>query len=168
MNFRDAVRKLLASHLDLPSSSALVIDDPLSGVPIALVPALGADHENVLVPESAWFADGPGPFPVLADIAQCSVHGGARGSAILPAISVAGGELTMHSCRLEANGGSSLLVTGGVVDVSRSVAPWLNMLARERHSRRRRALLVGRMDIVIDMHVPALLVGTRRLELVGS
>ena len=78
------MRKLFASHLDLPASSALVIDDPLSGVYVALVLALGADHEHALVPESAWFADGPWPFPVLADIAPRSVHGDVRGSAALP------------------------------------------------------------------------------------
>ena len=83
-DYRDAVRKLFASHLDLPASSALVIEDPLSGMPVALVPALGADHEHVLVPESAWFADGPGPLPVLADIVRCSVRGDVRGNASLP------------------------------------------------------------------------------------
>ena len=55
--------------------------NPLSGVPVALVPALDVDHEHVLVPESAWSADGPGPLPVLADIVQCPVHGDVRGGA---------------------------------------------------------------------------------------
>ena len=62
-DYRDAVRKLFASHLDLPASSALVIDDTLSGVPVALVPALDADHEHALVPEAAWFA-----LPVDGDL----------------------------------------------------------------------------------------------------
>ena len=67
--YRDSVRKLFASRLDLPASSALVIDDPLSGVPVALVSALDADHEHVLVPETAWFADGTGPpcWPMTSD-----------------------------------------------------------------------------------------------------
>ena len=65
-DYRDSVRKHFASRLDLLVSSALVIDNFLSGVPIALVPALGAGHEHVLVPETAWFTDGSGPLPVLA------------------------------------------------------------------------------------------------------
>ena len=47
-----SIRRLFATCLDLPASSALVVDDPLSGIPIALVPALSADQEHVLVPES--------------------------------------------------------------------------------------------------------------------
>jgi len=70
-----------ALYLNLPASSALMIDDPLYGVPVALVPALDVENEHVLVPESAWSADGPGPLPVLADIAQCSVNGDVRGGA---------------------------------------------------------------------------------------
>ena len=77
-DYRDAVRKLFAPYLDLPAPSALVIGDPLSAVPVALVPALGVYQEHVLVPESALFAEGPGPLPVLADIAQCPVHEGSR------------------------------------------------------------------------------------------
>ena len=34
------------SCLDLPASSALVVDDPFSGVPITPVPALSADQEH--------------------------------------------------------------------------------------------------------------------------
>ena len=49
-----AVRRLFATCLDLPASTALVVDDPFSGVPIALVPALGADQGHVVIPESAW------------------------------------------------------------------------------------------------------------------
>ena len=33
--FRKSVRRLFAPYLDLPASSALVVDDPHSGVPIA-------------------------------------------------------------------------------------------------------------------------------------
>ena len=43
------MHRLYASCLDLPASSALVVDGPCSGVPIALVPALSADQEHVLV-----------------------------------------------------------------------------------------------------------------------
>ena len=78
------MRKLFAPHLDLPASSALVIDDSLSGVPVALVPALDADHEHVLVPESERGSRRPGPLPVLADIVRCSVRDDVRGSASLP------------------------------------------------------------------------------------
>ena len=78
-DYRESVRRLFAPYLDLPASSALAIDDPLSGVPVALVPALDVGQEHVLVPESAWSAEGPGPLPVLADLVQCSVHGNPRG-----------------------------------------------------------------------------------------
>ena len=64
-DYRDAVRKLFASHLDLPASSALVIDDPLSGVPVALMPALEADHEHVSLAPS--FATSVAALP-------CCVH----------------------------------------------------------------------------------------------
>ena len=52
-DYQDSARKLFVLYLDLPAFSALVTDDPLSGVPVALVPALDVDHEHVLVPESA-------------------------------------------------------------------------------------------------------------------
>ena len=45
----ESVRRLFASRLDFPASSALVVDDPSPGVPIALVPTLSADQEHVLV-----------------------------------------------------------------------------------------------------------------------
>ena len=48
------------------------------------MPALDANHEYVLVSEAAWFADGPGPLPVLADVVRCSVLSDARGSTALP------------------------------------------------------------------------------------
>ena len=80
------MRRLFAPQPDLPASSALGIDDPLSGVPVALVPALGVYQEHVPVPESAWDRAGPGPLPILADLVQCSVHGdprdGASGTAL--------------------------------------------------------------------------------------
>ena len=44
-----------------------------------------------------------------------------RHSALLPAISVLGGQFSMNACRLESNSASALLVTGGRVDVSQSV-----------------------------------------------
>ena len=72
--------RLLAPYLDLPASSALVIDDPLSGVPVALMPALGVCQKHVLVPESARFAEGPGLLPVLADLVKCPVQEVPRGS----------------------------------------------------------------------------------------
>ena len=57
--YRESVLCLFASYLDLPASSALVIDDPLSGAPIALAPALSADQKHVLVAEPAWSAETP-------------------------------------------------------------------------------------------------------------
>ena len=42
------------------------------------MPALGADREHVLVPESTWSADSPGPLPGLADLVPCSVIGGSH------------------------------------------------------------------------------------------
>ena len=50
--YRASVRALFASHLLEPQSAPLTVDDPLTGVPIALVPALDADGDHVLVPES--------------------------------------------------------------------------------------------------------------------
>mmetsp|Transcript_15831 Transcript_15831/g.36735 ORF Transcript_15831/g.36735 Transcript_15831/m.36735 type:complete len:287 (+) Transcript_15831:98-958(+) len=93
-DYRDSVRKLVASRLDLPVSSALVIDDPFSGVPVALVPALDADHAHVLVPETAWFADGHGPLPVLADVVRCPVFSDARGRDDLPRVFTP----ALHTC----------------------------------------------------------------------
>ena len=87
--YRESVRRLFASYLDLPASSALVIDGPLSGAPIALVPALSADQEHVLVPESAWSAETPGPLPALADTLPCSVLGGPLDSPSGDALTIA-------------------------------------------------------------------------------
>ena len=36
--YRDSMRRLFASCLDLPASPVLAVDGPFSGVPIALVP----------------------------------------------------------------------------------------------------------------------------------
>ena len=52
--YRASVRALFASHLGEPPPSAPpIVDDPLTGVPIAFVPALDANGDHVLAPESA-------------------------------------------------------------------------------------------------------------------
>ena len=57
---RESVRRLFASFFDLPTSSALVVDDKFSGVPIALVPALGADQEQPSSPSPRGLQATPG------------------------------------------------------------------------------------------------------------
>ena len=52
-SYRGSVRTLLASQLGEPPSAPLVVDGPLTGVPIALAPALDTDGDHVLAPESA-------------------------------------------------------------------------------------------------------------------
>ena len=52
--YRAGVRALFAAHLLEPPAAPLIVDETLTGVPIALVPALDADRDHVLVPESAW------------------------------------------------------------------------------------------------------------------
>ena len=52
--YRDGVRALFAANLLEPQATPLIVDGPLTGVPIALVPALGAEGDHVLVPEAAW------------------------------------------------------------------------------------------------------------------
>ena len=52
--YRASARAPFASHLGELPSAPLIVNDPLTGVPIALVPALDADGDYVLVPESAW------------------------------------------------------------------------------------------------------------------
>ena len=48
---RDSALALFASHLGEPPSAPLIADDPLTGVPLALVPALDTDGNHVLAPE---------------------------------------------------------------------------------------------------------------------
>ena len=52
--YRAGVRALFAAHLLEPPAAPLIVDETLTGVPIALEPALDADRDHVLVPESAW------------------------------------------------------------------------------------------------------------------
>ena len=52
-SYRARVRALFASHLVKPPSAPLIAGGPFTGVPIALVPAIDADGDHVMAPESA-------------------------------------------------------------------------------------------------------------------
>ena len=52
--YRVSVRTLFASQFLEPQSAPLIVGGPLTGVPIALVPALDADGDRVMVTESAY------------------------------------------------------------------------------------------------------------------
>ena len=52
--YRASAQALFASHLGELPSAPVIVDGPLTGVPIALVPAPDADGDHVLVLEPAW------------------------------------------------------------------------------------------------------------------
>ena len=56
--YRAGVRALFAAYLLEPQATPLIADDLVTDVPIALVPALGAEGDHVLVPEAAWASTG--------------------------------------------------------------------------------------------------------------
>ena len=120
--YRDSVRRLFASCLDHPASSVLVVGDPFSGLPIALLPATSADRERTLVSESAWSADGPGPLPVLADLVACSVidephattQGGSPPVAFTPAL---------RACEVHVLPAGEVLHLPGTIRASTGVPP---------------------------------------------
>ena len=74
--YRAAVRAPFAYSLVEPQGDALVVDGPLTGISVALVPALGADGKRVEAPELA----SPGPYtdptPPIFNLVNCDVPGG--------------------------------------------------------------------------------------------
>ena len=145
--YRASVRAIFASHSLEQLPAPIIVDGPLTGVLIALVPALDADGDYVLVPESVWPRMGARPeiahrpHAHLASLPECPVY--CSGS---PALNVPGNN---NLCAHEPDQAIFTPVRGSchasaVPDSAVSLPEWLARCCCPRLARRTRAI---RLDL---------------------